>query len=79
MERAGVHLHRAFRFHNPTMLDSFLLFDDFRNDNPAKAEKGFPWYPHRWIETITYVLQGNITHEDRLENVGNLGRVTCSG
>jgi len=73
MEGAGVHLHRAFGFHDPSMLDPFLLFDDFRNDDPAKSVKGFPWHPHRGIETITYVLQGNITHEDSLGNVGNLG------
>ena len=71
--RSGVHLYRAFGFHDPSMLDPFLLFDDFRNDDPAKSIKGFPWHPHRGIETITYVLQGNITHEDSLGNHGNLG------
>lgn len=73
IEGAGVHLYRAFGFHDPSMLDPFLLFDDFRNDDPAKSIKGFPWHPHRGIETITYVLQGNITHEDSLGNHGNLG------
>lgn len=73
IEGAGVHLYRAFGFHDPPMLDPFLLFDDFRNDDPAKSIKGFPWHPHRGIETITYVLQGNITHEDSLGNHGNLG------
>ena len=73
IEGAGVHLYRAFGFHDPSMLDPFPLFDDFRNDDPAKSVKGFPWHPHRGIETITYVLQGNITHEDSLGNNGNLG------
>jgi hypothetical protein len=53
MEGAGVHLHRAFGFHDPSLVDPFLLFDDFRNDDPAKYENGFPWHPHRGIETIT--------------------------
>ena len=50
MEGAGVHLYRAFGFHNPREADPFLLFDDFRNDDPAKYHKGFPWHPHRGIE-----------------------------
>ena len=73
MEGAGVHLHRAFGFQDPTMCDPFLLLDDFRNDDPAKYLKGFPWHPHRGIETITYVLEGEVEHSDSLGNKGVLG------
>ncbi len=73
IEGAGVHLHRAFGFHEPTMLDPFLLFDDFRNDDPAAFRRGFPWHPHRGIETITYVLAGSVEHGDSLGNKGVLG------
>jgi len=73
MEGAGVHLHRAFGFGDPSELDPFLLFDDFRNDDPALFARGFPWHPHRGIETITYVLDGTVAHGDSLGNVGTLG------
>ncbi|WP_339694504.1 pirin family protein [Celeribacter baekdonensis] len=73
LEGAGVHLYRAFGFHKPREFDPFLLFDDFRNDDPAQFEKGFPWHPHRGIETITYVLDGEVEHGDSLGNKGVLG------
>lgn len=55
MEGAGVHLHRVFGFEDPSLTDPFLMMDDFRNDDPRLYSKGFPWHPHRGIETITYV------------------------
>lgn len=73
MEGAGVKLYRAFGFEDPSMLDPFLLFDDFRNDRPEDFQKGFPWHPHRGIETITYVLNGSVEHGDSLGNEGTLG------
>ena len=73
MEGAGVHLHRAFGFGDPSEADPFLLFDDFRNERPQDYLKGFPWHPHRGIETITYVLSGTVEHGDSLGNRGLLG------
>ncbi|MEX0319306.1 MAG: pirin family protein [Ruegeria sp.] len=73
MEGAGVKLHRAFGFQDPEELDPFLLFDDFRNERPEDYLKGFPWHPHRGIETITYVLSGTVEHGDSLGNTGTLG------
>ena len=72
MEGAGVRLHRAFGFQDPSELDPFLLFDDFRNERPEDYLKGFPWHPHRGIETITYVLAGTVEHGDSLGNTGRL-------
>ena len=73
MEGAGVHLHRAFGFGDTSETDPFLLFDDFRNDTPEHYQAGFPWHPHRGIETITYVLDGEVAHGDSLGNQGVLG------
>jgi hypothetical protein len=73
LEGAGVRLQRGFGFGNTTDFDPFLLFDDFRNDNPADYLAGFPWHPHRGIETITYVLTGTVEHGDSLGNRGSLG------
>ena len=73
VEGAGVKLRRAFGFGDTDETDPFLLFDDFRNDRPADYLAGFPWHPHRGIETITYVLAGEVTHADSLGNQGALG------
>jgi len=73
LEGAGVRLQRAFGFGRTDDFDPFLLLDDFRNDNPDDYRAGFPWHPHRGIETITYVLAGNVEHRDSLGNRGNLG------
>jgi redox-sensitive bicupin YhaK (pirin superfamily) len=72
MEGAGVHLRRAFGFGNTSEYDPFLLLDDFRNDIPADYLAGFPWHPHRGIETITYVLAGSVDHADSLGNKGSI-------
>src|SRR5206468_1241153 len=73
IEGAGVKLRRAFGFGNTDEFDPFLLLDDFRNDNPQDYRAGFPWHPHRGIETITYVLNGAVEHGDSLGNRGTLG------
>ncbi len=73
MEGAGVKLRRAFGFGETKETDPFLLFDDFRNDRPDDYLAGFPWHPHRGIETITYVLNGSVDHGDSLGNRGTLG------
>jgi redox-sensitive bicupin YhaK (pirin superfamily) len=73
VEGAGVKLRRAFGFGDTGEFDPFLLFDDFRNDRPDDYRAGFPWHPHRGIETITYVLAGTVEHGDSLGNRGTLG------
>jgi quercetin 2,3-dioxygenase len=73
LEGAGVKLHRGFGFGDTTEFDPFLLFDDFRNERPEDYLAGFPWHPHRGIETITYVLAGEVSHGDSLGNQGTLG------
>lgn len=73
LEGAGVHLRRAFGFGNTSDFDPFLLLDDFRNDIPADYLAGFPWHPHRGIETITYVLAGTVEHGDSMGNQGSIG------
>ena len=73
IEGAGVKLRRAFGFGETGDFDPFLLLDDFRNDNPVDYFAGFPWHPHRGIETITYVLAGSVNHQDSLGNTGHLG------
>jgi quercetin 2,3-dioxygenase len=74
IEGAGVKLQRAFGFGNTKEFDPFLLLDDFRNENPEDYLRGFPWHPHRGIETITYVLAGSVEHGDSL---GNKGKMTA--
>ncbi|MBL1150793.1 MAG: pirin family protein [Armatimonadetes bacterium] len=72
IEGAGVHLRRAFGFGSTSDTDPFLLLDDFRNDNPDEYLAGFPWHPHRGIETITYVLAGTVQHGDSMGNSGEI-------
>src|SRR5437867_12273982 len=70
IEGAGVKLQRAFGFGKTKDFDPFLLLDDFRNDNPEDYLAGFPWHPHRGIETVTYVLAGTVEHGDSMGNHG---------
>ncbi len=72
LEGAGVHLRRAFGFDNTSDFDPFLLLDDFRNDVPEDYLAGFPWHPHRGIETITYVLAGTVEHGDSIGHGGTI-------
>jgi redox-sensitive bicupin YhaK (pirin superfamily) len=73
LEGAGVHLRRAFGFGRTGDFDPFLLLDDFRNERPEDYLPGFPWHPHRGIETITYVLAGTVDHGDSIGNSGTIG------
>jgi len=75
IEGAGVHLKRAFGFHQVPLLDPFLLLDDFHSDKPEDYVRGFPWHPHRGIETITYMVQGEVQHGDSMGNKGTI----CEG
>ncbi|MCZ7357618.1 MAG: pirin family protein [Candidatus Methanoperedens sp.] len=70
LEGAGVHLKRAFGYSEVPLLDPFLLLDDFHSDNPADYIAGFPWHPHRGIETVTYMLEGRVEHGDSMGNKG---------
>jgi len=73
MEGAGVSLRRGFGFGETELFDPFLLFDDFRSADPREYSAGFPWHPHRGIETITYMLEGSVEHGDSLGNSGSIG------
>ncbi len=73
IEGAGVHLRRAFGNREVPRLDPFLLLDDFRSENPLEYVAGFPWHPHRGIETVTYMLDGFVEHEDSIGNKGVIG------
>ena len=73
IEGAGVHLRRAFGHQQVPRLDPFLLLDDFRSENPLKYMAGFPWHPHRGIETVTYMLDGRVDHQDSMGNKGIVG------
>lgn len=74
LEGAGVQLKRVFGFHEVPKLDPFLLFDDFHSSNPDDYIKGFPWHPHRGIETISYMLQGSVEHGDSMGNKGTISQ-----
>jgi len=74
IEGAGVQLKRAFGFSEVPLFDPFLMLDDFRSDNPGHYSKGFPWHPHRGIETITYMIDGTVEHGD---SMGNKGVITA--
>ncbi|MEI6564050.1 MAG: pirin family protein [bacterium] len=73
LEGAGVHLKRGFGYHQVPELDPFLLLDDFHSSNPADYVAGFPWHPHRGIETISYILKGFVEHGDSMGNKGVIG------
>jgi len=73
MEGAGVRLRRAFGYYDVPEFDPFLMLDDFRSDNPDDYIRGFPWHPHRGIETITYILKGEVEHQDSIGNKGVIG------
>ena len=72
-EGAGVHLKRVFGYDQVPIFDPFLMMDDFRSDEPQHFRKGFPWHPHRGIETVTYLLRGDVEHADSMGNAGTIG------
>ncbi len=74
LEGAGVHLQRVFGYHDIPLFDPFLMMDDFRNDEPKDYLPGFPWHPHRGIETITYMLEGSAEHGDSIGNSGVISK-----
>lgn len=74
IDGAGVHLFRAFGFGDERLFDPFLMLDDFRNDDTRNYLPGFPWHPHRGIETITYMLEGSAEHSDSMGNSGVIGK-----
>ena len=75
VEGAGVRLQRAFGFGDTRQFDPFLLLDDFRNERPEDYRAGFPWHPHRGIETVTYMLAGQVEHKDSIGNAGTIARL----
>jgi redox-sensitive bicupin YhaK (pirin superfamily) len=77
MEGAGVHLNRVFGYHEVPLLDPFLLLDDFHSDNPNDYIAGFPWHPHRGIETVTYMIEGKVEHGDSIGNAGTIESGDC--
>lgn len=77
IDGAGVHLVRVFGYRDVRDFDPFLLFDAFDSTNPDDYTKGFPWHPHRGIETVTYLIKGRIDHEDSLGNKGTIGEGDC--
>jgi redox-sensitive bicupin YhaK (pirin superfamily) len=74
LEGAGVKLHRGFGYFEVPKFDPFLLFDDFSGNNPSDYLAGFPWHPHRGIETVTYILDGDVRHKDSIGNAGVIGK-----
>ncbi len=74
LEGAGVRLHRGFSYMPENLFDPFLLFDDFSSENPVDYLAGFPWHPHRGIETVTYILKGEVEHGDSIGNSGVIGK-----
>jgi hypothetical protein len=72
IEGAGVRLRRAFGYHEVPLFDPFLMLDDFRSDKPEDYLAGFPWHPHRGIETVTYMLEGRVEHGDSMGHAGSI-------
>lgn len=73
IEGAGVRLKRAFGYYETPHMDPFLLLDDFHSTDPRDYIAGFPWHPHRGIETVTYVIKGSVDHGDSIGNSGTIG------